>query len=316
MGCIEKYYRNLSTEKIAVNTSENFGHADGLDYTEHNLLLKKLSPAYQQRIVSSEPLAVSWLETRTAREMQLYPQLINITHAIIAEGFSNKVITPGITTTEDLVWWFRQKVNDLGLTTWFHPSVEIQRNDAVAFNHLNAFTNADAKNIIQPGDLLHVDFGITYLRLNTDVQEHAYVLKPNETEAPAFLKEALLSTNRLQDILTIQFKENKTGNQILADALAQAKKENIKASIYTHPIGYHGHAAGPTIGLWDMQNGVPGSGDFPMHYQTCYSIELNAAFFIKEWNKEIRIMLEQDGYFDTDGFRYINGRQTQLHLIK
>ncbi|MBA4198735.1 MAG: Xaa-Pro aminopeptidase [Chitinophaga sp.] len=303
-------------KKIAINTSENFGHADGLDYTEHDLLMKKLSPIYQQRVVSSEPLAVSWLETRTEREMQIYPQLISITHAIIAEGFSNKVITPGITSTEDLVWWFRQKVNDLGLTTWFHPSVEIQRNDAATFDHLKAFTNADVKNIIQPGDLLHVDFGITYLRLNTDVQEHAYVLKANETDAPVFLKDALAKTNRLQDILTTQFKENKTGNQILADALAQAGKENIKASIYTHPIGYHGHAAGPTIGLWDMQNGVPGSGDFPMHYKTCYSIELNAAHFIKEWNKEIRIMLEQDGYFDADGFRYINNRQTQLHLIK
>lgn len=303
-------------KKIAINTSENFAHADGLDHTEYNQFIHKLSPEYQQKIVSAEPLAVAWLETRTAREMQFYPQLISITHNIIAEGFSSKVVTPGITTTEDLVWWFRQKINDLGLTTWFHPSVEIQRNDSVSFDHLKAFSNADAKEIIQPGDLLHVDFGITYLRLNTDVQEHAYVLKANEKDAPPFLKEALAKANRLQDILTAQFKENTTGNQMLANALAQAKKENIKATIYTHPIGYHGHAAGPTIGLWDMQNGVPGSGDFPMHYKTCYSIELNAASFIKEWHKEIRMMLEQDGYFDQDGFRYINERQTQLHLIK
>lgn len=300
--------------KIAVNMSDNFAHADGIDHTEYTQFIQKISPENQRKVISSEPLAVAWLETRTEREMQFYPQLIGITHNIIAEGFSNKVVTPGITTTEDLVWWFRQKVNDLGLTTWFHPSVEIQRNDSATFDHVKAFNNT-GNNIIQPGDLLHVDFGITYLRLNTDVQEHAYVLKPNETDAPPFLKDALAKANRLQDILISQFKENKTGNQVLADALAQAKKENIKATIYTHPIGYHGHAAGPTIGLWDMQNGVPGSGDFPMHYKTCYSIELNAASFIREWNKEIRMMLEQDGYFDKDGFRYINGRQTKLHLI-
>lgn len=304
-------------KKIAVNTSENFAHADGMDHTEYQTLLKVLPSNFKQRVVSAEPLAVSWLETRTEREMQFYPQLISISKKIIAEGFSSKVITPGITTTEDLVWWYRQKINDLGLTTWFHPSVEIQRNDTVLFDHLKAFTTKgyDSKNIIQLGDLLHVDFGISYLRLNTDIQEHAYVLRPNENDAPAYLKRALAKANRLQDILTEQFKENKTGNQILADALAQAKKENIEASIYTHPIGYHGHAAGPTIGLWDQQGGVPGSGDFPMHIHTAYSIELNAAVTIDEWKKTIRIMLEQDGYFDENGFRYINERQTSYHLI-
>ena len=165
------------------------------------------------------------------------------------------------------------------------------------------------------GDLLHVDFGITYLRLNTDIQEHAYVLKPNETNAPLYLQKALETGNRLQDILTNHFQENKTGNQILASALAQAKKENINATIYTHPIGFHGHAAGPAIGMWDMQEGVPGTGDFPMHLKTAYSIELNAAVEIKEWKKTIRIMLEQDGYFDENGFRYIGGRQTKLYLV-
>lgn len=304
-------------KKIAVNVSENYGHADGMDHTEYETLLKKLPAAYKSRVVSSEPLAVAWLETRTEREMQFYPQLISISKKIIAEGFSNKVITPGITTTEDLVWWYRQKINDLGLITWFHPSVEIQRNDSVVFDHLKAFTSKgyDSKNIIQQGDLLHVDFGITYLRLNTDIQEHAYVLRPNETAAPAYLRSAMATANRLQDILTLQYKENKTGNQILADALAQAKRENIAATIYTHPIGFHGHAAGPTIGMWDQQGGVPGSGDFPLHYKTAYSIELNAAVEIKEWKKTIRIMLEQDGYFNENGFRYINGRQTELHLV-
>ncbi len=310
---VEKYQPN----KIAVNTSENFPHADGIDHSEYLQFIQTLSDTYKKKVVSSEPLAVNWLETRTKKEMQLYPQLIKMSKDIIAEGFSSKVIKPGITTSEDLVWWYRQEIIKRGFTTWFHPSVEIQRNDAIVFDHLTAFSNKgyDAKNIIQQGDLLHVDFGITYLRLNTDIQEHAYVLKPTEKNAPAFLKTALVKGNRLQDILTDHFKLNKSGNQILADALAQAKKENIVATIYTHPIGYHGHAAGPTIGLWDQQGGVPGSGDFPMHYNTAYSIELNAAIEIKEWKKTIRIMLEQDGFFDETGFKYINGRQTKLHLV-
>ncbi len=308
---IETYH----PKKIALNTSQNFGHADGIDHTEYEQFIQKLSIENKAKIVSASNLAVAWLETRTPMEMQYYSQLNSITHKIIAEGFSSKVITPGITTTDDMVWWFRQKVNDLGLDTWFHPSVEIQRNDNALFDHLSAFTNTQKENIIRTGDLLHVDFGITYLRLNTDVQEHAYVLGHDEIEAPNYLSNGLKTANRLQDILTQQFKENKSGNKILFDALAQAKQENIKGVIYTHPLGFHGHAAGPTIGMWDNQNETPGSGDYPMHFKTAYSIELNAATYIKEWNKEVRFMLEQNGYFDENGFWYLDGRQTKLHLV-
>jgi len=301
-------------KKIALNYSNDFAHADGLTFTEQKIFLQKLPQKFQSKIVSAERLGIGWLETRTDREMQLYPQLVQITHQIIAEGFSEKTIMPGVTTTDDLVWWFRQKIRNLGLDTWFHPSVEIQRNDETSFDHLSAFTNKD-KEIIQPGDLLHVDIGISYLRLNTDVQEHAYVLQPGETTAPTALQKAFSNGNRLQDILTSKFALNKTGNEILSAALSQAKQEGITASIYTHPIGYHGHAAGPTIGMWDQQNGVPGSGDFPMHYNTAYSIELNAATDIPEWKKSIRMMLEEDGFYSEKGFRFIGGRQKELLLI-
>jgi Xaa-Pro aminopeptidase len=302
-------------KKIGINTSTNHNHADGMDVTDHKEMMQKLPAAFQTKIVSAETLAVNWLETRTEREMQIYPQLISITHKIIEEGFSEKVITPGITTTDDVVWWFRDKIRSLGYDTWFHPSVSVQRNDPQNFEHLRSFSNRPKDDVIRPGDLLHVDIGITYLRLNTDIQQHAYVLQPGETDVPKNIRDAFAKVNRLQDILTSQFKEGKTGNQILADALAQAKKESIAATIYTHPLGFHGHAAGPTIGLWDQQGGVPGAGDFPMNYKTCYSIELNAESDIAEWKKNIRIMLEEDGYFDEQGFRYIGGRQREVYLI-
>ncbi len=301
--------------KIGINTSKDFGLADGLVHTEYIEFMEKLPAAFKSKIVSAETLAVNWLETRTEREMNIYPQLVSITHKIIEEGFSEKVITPGITTTDDVVWWFRQKIRDMGLDTWFHPSVSVQRSDSINFEHLRSFSDRPKDDVIRPGDLLHVDFGITYLRLNTDCQQHAYVLRPGETEVPQSIRNAYAKGNRLQDILTSQFREGKTGNQILADALTQAKAEGIAATIYTHPLGLHGHAAGPTIGLWDQQGGVPGSGEFPVNYQTAYSIELNAASEIPEWKKTIRIMLEEDGYFDETGFRYIGGRQKEIYLI-
>ena len=301
-------------QKIALNYSADFAHADGLTFTEQNILVAKLPEGLQKKITSAEKLAVAWLETRTEREKQLYPQLVQLTHAIIEEGFSEKVIIPGITTTDDVVWWFRQKIHNLGLDTWFHPSVAVQRKDAENFEHLRAFSNRPKEEVIQQGDLLHVDIGITYLRLNTDIQQHAYILLPGETDAPASINKAFTKANRLQDILTSNFSANKTGNKILSDALLQAAGENIQATIYTHPIGYHGHAAGPTIGMWDEQKNVPGSGDFPMHLNTAYSIELNAATDIPEWKKSIRIMLEEDGFFSENGFRYISGRQKKYYL--
>jgi Xaa-Pro aminopeptidase len=302
-------------QKIGINISNNYGHADGLVHTEYLEFMEKLPASFKSKVVSAETLAINWLETRTEREMNFYPRLVSITHKIIEEGFSEKVIIPGITTTDDVVWWFRQKIKSLGLDTWFHPSVAVQRSDSNSFEHLRSFSNRPKDDVIQPGDLLHVDIGITYLRLNTDCQQHAYVLKPGETEAPKSVRDAFTKANRLQDILTAQFKINKSGNQILADALAQAKAEGIAATIYTHPLGLHGHAAGPTIGLWDQQGGVPGSGDFPLNYKTAYAIELNAASDIPEWKKSIRIMLEEGGYFDESGFRYIGGRQKELLLI-
>jgi len=302
-------------KKIGLNYSNDFAHADGLTFTEQKIFIDKLPANFKPKVVSAEKLGVAWLETRTEREMQLYPQLIQITHQIIAEGFSEKTIQPGVTTTDDLVWWFRQRIRNLGLDTWFHTSVAIQRNDPANFEHLRAFSNRPKAELILAGDLLHVDIGISYLRLNTDIQEHAYVLQPGETAAPIALQKAFTKANRLQDILTSQYVIGRSGNQILKAALDQAKKEGIEASIYTHPIGYHGHAAGPTIGLWDQQNGVPGSGDFPLHYNTAYSIELNAATEIPEWKKTIRIMLEEDGFFSEKGFRFIGGRQKEILLI-
>ena len=302
-------------KKIGVNKSETFALADGISATHFEQLLNVLPDDYKSRLVSAENIAVGWLETRTESEMMVYRNIVRIAHQIIAEGFSEKVIQPGITATEDVVWWYRDRIRELGFTAWFHPSVSIQRADPENFDHLRTFSKRPNQQIILPGDLLHVDFGITYLGLNTDTQQHAYVLKPDENDAPEYLKEALKTGNRVQDIFTAQFKEGLTGNQLLKAALAECEKEGLKASIYTHPLGYHGHAAGPTIGLWDQQDGVPGAGDYPLYKNTAYAIELNAAVFIEEWNKEIRIMLEEDAFFDGEKVGYIDGRQTELMTI-
>ncbi len=312
---LSKVIEERNPKKIALNFSKDYGHADGLTYTEHKEFMSVLPEKQKAKIVSADRLAVAWLETRSEKEAAIYPMICRISHDIIQEAFSEKVIHPGVTTTDDVVWWMRQRVTDLGLETWFHPTVDIQRFDPENFDHLRTFSKRPAKQVIMPGDLLHCDFGITYLRLNTDQQQNAYVLRPGESEVPDFLKKALAQGNRLQDILTEKFKTGTTGNKMLLEALEQAKKEGITGSIYSHPIGVHGHAAGPTIGMWDQQQGVAGPGDYPLFPNTAYSIELNAAVEIAEWKKTIRIMLEEDGYYTADGFHYLDGRQKEIFTI-
>lgn len=304
-------------KKIGLNFSKDHNIADGIDKTDYDEFLQNLPKKYHQKVVSAEQLAVRWIETRTPREMVIYSQLVAITHDIIAEAFSEKLITPGITTTTDVEWWMRQKVTDLGLETWFHPTVDIQRDSEKLVDHLYSFSGRPDDLVILPGDLLHCDFGITYLRLNTDCQELAYVLKPEEKEAPKFLVDGLKDGNKVQDFLTKNMITGRTGNQILASALQEAKKAGLQPSIYTHPLGFYGHSAGTTIGMWDAQGGVmKADGEhYPLNPNTVYAIELNATINIPEWNRDIRIMLEEAGFYGENGFRYVNGRQTELLLI-
>lgn len=305
-----KIISERNPKKIGINKAPHYGHADGLTANDYDNLMAVLPKNLQGRIASAEKLAVSWLETRTEKEMTIYPQICRIAHEIILEGFSDKVIQPGVTTTEDVVWWYRERIKELKLDTWFHTSVSVQRNEPEAVT-----LKRPQPLVILPGDLLHVDFGITYLRLNTDTQQHAYVLRAGETQPAAYLRDAFKKGNRLQDILTSNFKEGRTGNEILKASREQALAEGITPSIYTHPIGFHGHAAGTTIGMWDAQGGVPHTGDYPMHHNTAYSIELNCTVNIPEWKKDIRIQLEEDGFFDTTGFQYIDGRQVELIVV-
>ena len=303
-------------DKIGINFSKHFALADGLVKTGFDELLENLPETYQERLVSAEKLAIGWLEARSKMEMKLYKKLVKITHDIIDEAFSANVIQTGITTTEDIVWFMRQKVTDLGLETWFHPTIDIQRNKEFLKSHITSFSKGKEEKIIQKGDLLHCDFGITYIGLNTDCQQHAYVLNEDEDEVPVFLKEAFRKGNRVQDILTSNMSIGVTGNEILKASLIQGRKEGLRPSIYTHPLGKYGHSAGTTIGMWDSQNGVPFNGDYALHKNTVYAIELNTTVAIKEWNKDIRIMLEEAGFFGDGVFEYVNERQVAIKPIK
>ena len=306
--CLARIIKERDPKKIGINFSNTFAFGDGLTHGEYSLLVDALGD-YLERLVSAETLCIRWLETRSKEELEAYPMLVELTHAIIQEAFSSKIITPGITTVDDVQWWMRQKMLDLGVEMWFPATVDRQ-------GHGDSYEDKEKSNVIHRGDLLHCDVGFYYLGMATDVQQNAYVLKQGETDAPQGLKDALADANKLQDFHAEAMKTGRTGNEILKIALDNANKSGLKPSIYTHPLGVHGHAAGPTIGLWDQQGGVPGRGDYPLHPDTCYAIELNAKRKVPEWdNQEVRMSLEQDAWWTGEKLVFMAGRQKKLHLV-
>jgi Xaa-Pro aminopeptidase len=300
--------KERNPKKIGIDKSDVFNYGDGLTATLEKKLMAALPPEFAPRVQSAERLAVRWLERRSPEELETYPHIVSIAHSIIAEAFSPAVITPGVTTTDDVVWWMRERTRQLGLTNWFHTTVDIQRTKDSPYKD---------SPVIHRGDFLHCDFGIVYLKLCTDTQELGYVLKEGETDAPKGLEDGLAQGNRLQDIEIAEMKAGRTGNQVLTAALARAKAEGLRPSIYTHPLGVHGHAAGTNIGMWDMQGGVPGVGDFPFSNDTVHSIELNVTATVPEWgNQDVRIPIEQDAVLTGAGVKFLDGRQTALRLIR
>jgi hypothetical protein len=312
--CLARVVRERDPQVIGLNVSRTFAFADGLTHVEYENLTAALDEAHVARIKGAERLAVGWLERRIEPELIVYPGIVEIGHAIIAEAFSSRIIQPGITTTDDVVWWMRHKMLDLGLRAWFQPTVDIQA-CGEPFGPLGKKAR-DRRKLILPGDMLHCDMGFQYLGLTTDQQQLAYVLEPDQSDAPAGLKAGLADGNRLQDIHMEAMQVGRTGNQVLNAVRENATQEGINPMVYTHPIGYHGHAAGPTIGLWDQQEGVPGRGDYELFDDTCYSIELNVRRPVPEWaGQEVLFGLEEEAVLTGNRARWLSDRQAAFHII-
>lgn len=306
---LKKEIDKRNPRSIAIDVSRVFAFNDGLSAGELDGMKAALGPKWTGRFKHADDLALDLIATRSAEEADTYKEMQQVVWGIIDTAFSNVVVTPGVTRTDDVVWWMRQKVNDLGLGTWFHPSVEVQR---------KGVADPGENPIIQKGDVLHCDFGITAMRLNTDTQHMGYVLLDGETDAPPGLKAALTNSNKLQDIVVGEIKPGRTGNEILESSRAKMTAAGIEGTVYTHPIGMHGHGAGPLIGLWDYQDGVPGRGDAKVIPNMWFSIELQATTRVPEWNNQpVRSAQEEDAVVGPDGVvRWALARQTEFHLVR
>lgn len=296
---------------IAINRSTVFAFSDGLTSGELQGMSAALGEKWTSRFRNAEALPLDLIAIRLPEEEAFFEKMNALVWSMTQEMFSSKTITPGKTKTSDLVWWWRQRVNDLGLETWFQPSVSVQRQGRTA-------AEIGSEPVIERGDVLHCDVGITVARLNTDTQHNAYVLRDGETAAPPGLQQALANANALQDIVISEIRPGRTGNEILEASLARMKEKGINGTVYSHPVGLHGHGAGPLIGLWDYQTGVPGRGDAKVIPSMWYSIELQATTPVPEWNGQpVRMAQEEDVIIDADGkVRWAKGRQDRLFLVR
>ncbi|MCA1562217.1 MAG: aminopeptidase P family protein [Acidobacteria bacterium] len=296
---------------IGINRSTVFAFSDGLSSGELKGMTAALGDKWASRFRDAEGLPLELIAARLPEEEAFFRRMQEQVWSLTKTMFSSSAITPGKTRTSDLVWWWRQRVNDLGLGTWFQPSVDVQRKGMTA-------EQIGEDPVIQAGDVLHCDVGITVARLNTDTQHLAYVLGPGETDAPEGLRRALANANTLQDIVMEEIRPGRSGNEILAASRGRMKTSKIDGSIYSHPIGLHGHGAGPLIGLWDYQDGVAGRGDAKVIPSMWYSIELQATTPVPEWGGQlVRMPQEEDAIVGADGkARWALQRQDKLFLIR
>jgi hypothetical protein len=295
---------------IAIDVSPGDAYADGLSAGDLGQLEEVLGSRYWPRVKHAEGLVLDYFAVRAPGMLEVFVPLQQLAHDIIAMAFSRAVITPGVTRADDVAWWARQKLGDLGLGAWFNPYITVQRRGAAAATLDNP--------VLLPGDVLHIDFGITGLGLNTDTQHMAYILRLGETAPPPGLVAALRNTNRLQDIVLGEMRAGRTGNEVLLSSLAAMRAAGIDGSVYGHPVGDHGHAAGPYVGLYDRQEAISGRGDVRFLPDTWHSIELQSTTPVAEWGAQpVTMYEEEDALIAPDGTaRWILRRQSELLLMR
>lgn len=311
--CLARIVHERDPKKIGINVAGVIWAADGLTAFLKKKVEETIGPKYSERMRSAERLATLWLETMLPEDLELYERVVSVAHALMAETFSDKVITPGVTTTEDILYYYLQQVADLGLQRYAWPWFRIRARDPQV---LKKYGKDDT--VIRRGDLLQCDAGIYYLRYYTDHAEWAYVLRPGETDVPEGFKKVMAEGNKLQDIFCAEFKEGLTGNQLLTNILQTAREKGIcKPKIYSHSIGYYLHEPGPLIGLpWEQEN-TGSRGEVKLVSNSTFTAELSVTCPVPELGgAELRMALEQVVAFTPKGTYFLDGRQTKFYIVK
>lgn len=316
---LPELWQQYHPKKIALSYGARRGVQRSITKDTFDFISEKMGPEAAQHFVPAADLIEEYLITRIPDEFATYTDLVAMTDVLTFRAFSNEVITPGKTTLGDIRRWLYDQLALRGVGTWFQPDLRLQRKNMPNNTSRGFLAVSTESMVVQPGDVLHLDFGITYMGLNSDWQKMAYVLRPGEHDAPEGLKRALKNTNELQDALMLRAaRPGRTGGEVYNLAMEEMKRKGIEAKIYSHPIGNQGHGLGPSIDYRAAQRpdiGVAQSK--PLVKDTYQSIELNTATPVAEWDgQKVFVMMEDDAYLTDDGYKFFVPRQESWYLIK
>lgn len=297
---------------------------------------------YAARTVGSWTLGVRWLETMGPEQISVYRYVQGVANDLIAEGFSNKAITPDVTTVEDLNWWFRHRMLDLFIEKENHPSIGIQRKPANIEKYADEdppefFRRGRSQNGMNPtirrGDIVSLDSDIMLLGMVTDSHQHAYVLEAGETDVPEELKEALRIVNRMQDRFAAEFQYGRTGIEIERVAEAIPREDRVidsELGFHPPPMFLRRFTVNGLMfsrGTWVSGLGS-GSGyklhkvvsnEHTLHYNTLYAFEPHTRVAVPGWGERgVELGIGQIAVFTEDGLRYLDRAQPddQWHVIR
>ncbi len=311
-------YQQYKPATIGLGIRGTRGQTRGLGYDAYRFLAETLGPAAESTFVSAADLVQEYLDTRLPDEMPHYTAAVAVTEAIVKRALSNDVITPGTTTVGDVRRALYDMLGAAGVRTWFQPDLRVQRAAGEVATSRGFLAVAPESTVLQPGDVVHIDFGISYMGFDTDWQKMAYIMKPGERDAPAGLKAAMRNANALQDALMLrQARPGRTGGTVFTGTMAEMKTQGIEAMIYSHPLGNHGHGLGTSIDFRSPLRSDTTALNARLRLGSYQSIELNAATPVPEWGgKKLFIMFEDCAYLTENGYRFFRPRQEQFYVVR
>jgi len=307
-------YAQYHPRRIGLSIGARRGVQRSLTHDGYQFLAKSMGADAESHFVSAADLIEEYSDTRLPEEFESYKTLVALTDELTKRAFSNEVITPGKTTVGDIRRWLYDAMGANGVGTWFQQDIRLQRKGLVPTTSRGFLAVAPESMVIQPGDVLHVDFGITCMGFSTDWQKMAYVLLPGEKDAPAGLRNAMKNTNTLQDALMTDSRPGKLAGDVYNEIMAEMTRRGIEAKVYSHPIGFQGHGLGAALDYRAAQQGA--SEGKHLRNGSYLSMELNTATPVPEWDgQKVFVMMEDDVYLTDDGFKTFLPRQTSYYLI-
>ena len=310
-------YEQWKPATIALGIGGRRGQTRSLGHDAYQFIAEAVGEDGTRRFVSASDLIEEYLDTRLPDEMEHYRTAVALTETIVRHALSPAVITPGRTTVGDVRRHLYDAIWAAGVRTWFQPDLRVQRASADVATSRGFLAVAPESIVIEPGDLVHIDFGISYMGFDTDWQKMAYVLKPGESEPPPGLRKALANTNALQDALMLRAaRPGLTGGAVFRATMAEMKEKAIEAMVYSHPIGTQGHGLGAGIDFRAANRSDTTALNSRLRLGSYISIELNTVTPVPEWGgKKVFVMMEDDAYLTPDGFRFFRPRQESFYLI-